>query len=137
MLFCLFHRLDVTKSGEDLQTAQPDSEGQLPQEGTGEGTETAQGAEAGQDQTEGQLDSDRCADMTYSCPVCGSETHIKPPPFFWSFFTIQWSLGVRRQARYILSHLPLQIVIALNIQKRVTALLKNMCYAMHFYTVVL
>ena len=58
VLFCLFHHLDVTKSGEDLQTAQPDSEGQLPQEGTGEGTETAQGAETGQDQTEGQLETE-------------------------------------------------------------------------------
>ena len=25
-----------------------------------------------------KTDSDRCADTTYSCPVCGSETHIKP-----------------------------------------------------------
>ena len=29
-----------------------------------------------------KTDSDHCADMTYSCPVCGSETHIKPHWFF-------------------------------------------------------
>ena len=58
VLFCFVQCLDVTKSGENLQTAQPDSEGQLPQEGTGEETETAQGAETGQDQTEGQFKSE-------------------------------------------------------------------------------
>ena len=41
---------DVTKSGEDVQ---PPSEGQLPQEGTGEGTETAQETETAQGQGEG------------------------------------------------------------------------------------
>ena len=33
-----------------------------------------------------KTDSDRYAGMTYSCPVYGSETHIKPHYFFGSFF---------------------------------------------------
>ena len=33
-----------------------------------------------------KTDSDRYAGMTYSCPVYGSETHIKSPLVFWEFF---------------------------------------------------
>ena len=39
--------------------------------------------------------SDRYAGMTSSCPVYGSETHIKPHNFFLEFLAVQWSRGVR------------------------------------------
>ena len=42
-----------------------------------------------------KTDSDRYAGMTYSCPVYGSDTHIKPHLFLESFLTVQWSGGVR------------------------------------------
>ena len=45
-----------------------------------------------------KTDSDRYAGMTSSCPVYGSETHIKPTSFFGSFSTVQWSRGVRMLA---------------------------------------
>ena len=44
-----------------------------------------------------KTDSDRYAGMTSSCPVYGSETHIKPHKFLGSFLTVQWSRGVSCQ----------------------------------------
>ena len=41
-----------------------------------------------------KTDSDRYAGMTSSCPVYGSETHIKPHYSLGSYFTIHWSRGV-------------------------------------------
>ena len=41
-----------------------------------------------------KTDSDRDAGMTYSCPVYGSETHIKPPYSFLGFFLPYNGLGV-------------------------------------------